>query len=85
MNEPESQMKLIVQMEMQVEAQTADEVEQAKRMREQIDAMDLRPPGRRRQAKMDESLMADFLSLMRDLGQLLNRADARRPGRGRGK
>lgn len=63
---------------MNVTASTPDEEPEAQRMNEDIARMAMR-----RRATFDESLVKDFNQIIADLGQLMNRANARRRRRKR--
>lgn len=68
-------MKLLISLEIDVEASTDDEIEDAERIRAQIDRDSMRSI--ERAVSMDESLMQDFYRILGDIRQLADRANAR--------
>lgn len=66
-------MKMKIAFRMKVTASTPDEEPEAQRINDDIARMHLR-----RRATFDESLLQDFNRIIADLGQLMNRANARR-------
>jgi hypothetical protein len=73
-------MKMKVKFQMRVFTSTADEAGEVERLNAEIDALGL-GRGARRAVNFDDSLSKDFNQVIRDLGQLMNRADARRKKR----